>query len=338
MTSIAQQYAHIRSTVAVYTPGASLVAISGLERSVVLGRVLAKDSEYVEPDTARDTLILDEQGGIWDAVIHIELDSTSWLISQSRTDLADLVREAAADLDDVQVVDASGEQTAVAFEGPKAWKIAENLVDFEISSLVLHGVTAVDLPGDSGESGVLTRIGTTGEYGYLLLAPTSADPFGSVLKHAEELGGGTVEDQALARARAEVRHPQVSEQAAGLTVREANLEWLVSWGREDEFRGSAALAASSAPERGLITLRAEAGQLPAAGAAILAGDVQVGEVRVVFPSAPDAGELALGLLAKPFDVPGLELHTTAADGSAVTLTTVSSPVVVPQSWTERIGA
>ncbi|GAA1146808.1 aminomethyltransferase [Kitasatospora gansuensis] len=338
MAGITQHYDHIRTTVGVYTPGAGLVAVSGLERGVVLGRVLAKDSEYVEPDTARDTLILDEQGGIWDAVIHIELDDTSWLISQSRTDLAELLREAAADLDDVQVIDATGEQAAVAFEGPKAWKIAENLVDFEVSSLVLHGVTAVDLPGADGESGILTRIGTTGEYGYLLLAPVGADPLGTVLTQAQALAGGAVDEPALSRARAEVRHPQVAGQTIGLTVREANLEWLVSWNREDEFRGSAALAEAPAPERGLITLTAPAGSAPAVGSAILAGDRQVGEVRAVFPSAEGAIELALGLLAKPFDVPGLALLGTDEAGTPVTLTTVSSPVVVPQSWTERIGA
>ncbi|WP_035800595.1 hypothetical protein [Kitasatospora mediocidica] len=339
MTGTAQHYDRIRATVGVYTPGSSLVAVSGLERGVVLGRILAKDSEYVEPDTARDTLILDEQGGIWDAVIHIELDNTSWLIAQSRTDLAELLREAAADLEDVEVVDAAEEQSAVAFEGPKAWRIAANLVDFEISSLVLHGVTAVDLPGaEGGESGVLARIGTTGEYGYLLLAPAGADPLATVLRQAEALDGGEVDPAALARARAEVRHPQIAEQTAGLTVREANLEWLVSWNREDEFRGGAALLEAPAPERGLVTVSAPAGSAPAAGAAVLAGEVAVGEIRTVFPSAPGADELALALLAKPFDVPGLELHSTAADGSAVTLSTVASPVVVPQSWTERIGA
>ncbi len=338
MSSLAQHYDRIRSTVAVYTPGSSLVAVSGLERGVVLGRVLAKDSEFVEPDTARDTLILQEDGSIWDAVIHIELDDTSWLIAQSRTDLAELLREAAADLEDVEVVDASAEQSAVAFEGPKAWRIAASLVDFEISSLVLHGVTAVDLPNAGGESGVLTRIGTTGEYGYLLLAPSSANALDTVLRQAEELGGGAVDEAALTRARAEVRHPQTAGQTLGLTVREANLEWLVSWSREDEFRGGEALLAAPAPERGLITLAAPAGSLPAAGSRILAGEVPVGEVRAVFPSAEGADELALGLLDKPFDVPGLALTGTTADGSAVTLTTVSSPVVVPQSWTERIGA
>ncbi|GAA1250796.1 glycine cleavage system aminomethyltransferase GcvT [Kitasatospora nipponensis] len=338
MTSIAQHYDRIRATVGVYTPGAALVAVSGLERGVVLGRVLAKDSEYVEPDTARDTLILDEDGGVWDAVIHIELDNTSWLIAQTRTDLADLLRAAAQDLEDVEVLDAAGEQLAVAFEGPKAWRIAENLVDFEISSLVLHGVTAIDLPGADGESGVLTRIGTTGEYGYLLLAPAGADPLATVLRQAEELGGGLVDEAALARTRAEVRHPQLGDHTAGLTVREADLEWLVSWNREDEFRGGEALQAAADPERGLITLSAPAGAVLVEGAAILAGDTEVGRLRALFPSTQGAVELALGLLAKPFDVPGLELRTEAADGTAVTLTTVSSPVVVPLSWTERIGA
>jgi len=339
-TAIAQQYGHVRRIVGVYAPGASLVALTGLERGVVLGQVLAKDSEYVEPNTARDTLILEKDGSVWDAVIHVELDDTSWLIAQSRTGLAELLRETAEaqGLDDVRVADAAAEQEAVAFEGPKAWKIAEKLVDFEISSLVLHGVTVVELPGSADEVGVLARIGTTGEYGYLLIAPHAAGVSAWVSEQAGALGGGAVDGEALARARAEVRHPQIPQYSHGLSVREAGLEWLVSWNREDEFRGGGALAELPDPERGLIHLTGPAGAVPGVGAAILAGDQTVGEVRVVFPSAGNADELVLGLLHKPFDVPGLDLTTATVDGGQTTLRTVAAPYVVPLSWSERIGA
>jgi aminomethyltransferase len=337
-TTTARQYHNLRRTVGVYAPGAGLVAVTGLERGVVLGRVLARDSEYVEPNTARDTLVLNEDGTVWDAVIHIELDDTSWLISQSRTDLASLLRGAAEGLDDVAVADAGGEQEAVAFEGPKAWRIAEKLVDFEVSSLVLHGVAVVEPPAASGEVGVLARIGTTGEYGYVLVAPRSADAPGWVLEQAGALGGGAVAPEALSRARAEVRHPQIPVYSKGLSVREAGMEWLVSWNREDEFRGGTALVQTPEPERGLIHLTGAAGSAPVAGAAIYAGDQTVGTVREVFPAAGTADELVLGLLTKPFDIPGLTLRAAGADGSEVELRTVAAPFVVPQSWSERIGA
>ncbi len=331
----ARQYAHLRRTVGVYPPAAGLITLTGLERGLVLGRILARESEYVEPNTARDSLVLDEDGGVWDAVVHIELDDAAWLLSQSRADLADLVRAAADDLDEATADDAGAEYDAVAFEGPKAWRIAAQLVDFEVSSLVLHGATVVDPPG--GGAGVLARIGSTGEFGYVLIAPRSAGCAAWVLEQAEALGGGAVEAAVLARARAEARHPQIPGYARGLTVREAGLEWLISWNREDEFRGAAALAAVPDPERGLIHLTAPAGTAPAVGTALHAGRVAVGEVREVFAAVGTADELALGLLAKPFDVPGLTLRGTGPDGAAVELRTVSAPVVVPLSWSERIG-
>ncbi|NUR60186.1 MAG: hypothetical protein HOV87_16215 [Catenulispora sp.] len=352
-TTVAQQYAHLRRTVGVYAPAAGLVSVTGLERGLVLGRILARESEYVEPNTARDSLILDPDGGVWDAVVHIELDDASWLVSQSRSDLADLVRTAAQDLDEVAVFDAGeageageagdaldpdaagGAYTAVAFEGPAAWRIAALLVDFEVSSLVLHGATAVELA--AGGAGVLARIGSTGEFGYLLIAPRSAGAADWVLEQAAALGGGAVQAPALARVRAEARHPQIPAYSRGLTVREAGLEWLVGWNREDEFRGAAALAGLPDPEQGLIHLTAPSGTAPAVGTAVHAGGQVVGAVREVFATVDTADDLVLGLLAKPFDVPGLTLRGTGPDGAAVALRTVSAPVVVPLSWSERIG-
>ncbi|MEY9926775.1 glycine cleavage system aminomethyltransferase T [Catenulispora sp. GP43] len=340
--AVARHYDHLRRTVGVYAPAAGLVSLTGLERGLVLSRLLARESEYVEPNTARDSLVLDADGGVWDAVVHIELDDTGWLLSQSRADLADLVRAVAADLDEAEVADAAAEYEAVAFEGPKAWRIAAQLVDFEVSSLVLHGAAVVAPAGGgsggNGGNGVLARIGSTGEFGYVLLAPVASGSAAWVLEQAEALGGGAVGAEALARVRAEARHPQVPVYSEGLTVREAGLEWLVSWNREDDFRGAAALSADPEPERGLIHLTAPAGTAPAAGTALYAGEVAVGAVREVFATVDAADDLALGLLDKPFDVPGLTLRGTGPDGAAVKLRTVSAPVVVPLSWSERIGA
>ncbi|MBZ4319779.1 aminomethyl transferase family protein [Streptomyces huiliensis] len=341
--TVAEQYAHLRTTVGVYTPGtpgAGLVALGGLERGEVLSRALARDSEYVEPDTARESLILDEDASVWDAVTHIELDDTSWLLAHSRDGLAGLLEKTVADagVQDVEITDAAADHVAIAFEGPKSWRIAADLLDFEISSLVLHGATTVTLPGDSGAEGVLARIGTTGEYGYLLIAPAGSGAAEWVAARAAELDGGPAGAEALLRARTEVRHPQIPAQSAGLTVREAGLEWLVSWGREDEFRGGEALAAAEEAGRGLITVLAEAGQAPEAGSPVEAGGRAVGTVHLVAPLAGTDQEIALALLDKPFDVPGLELTGRTADGTAVTLRTAASPVVIPQSWNERLGA
>ncbi|MFE0101583.1 hypothetical protein [Streptomyces sp. NPDC059009] len=359
----AEQYALLRTSVGWCTPYASLVRIEGMERADVLARLLARDSAYVEPDTVRDSLVLEEDGAIRDVVTHIELDESSWLFSPSRPDLAELVRETVRECgvaEAVTVTDAAEDHAAVAFEGPASWRIAERLLDEEISGLVLHGVGHVRLDGTDC---VMARTGTTGEYGYLLIAPRPADAAAWVAEQARSLGGGRVDADALARARGEVRHPVLPELTEGLSVREAGLEWLVSWGREDPFRGAAALASCDRRARGLTPVLLAASEqgpapapapapasapAPAPGTAVYAGDRRVGEVRWCAPAvgapvvdAPAGGgpaasggpALAFAVLDAPFDVPGLDL---VADGGTP-VRTVSSPVVVPTSWSERLG-
>ncbi|MFG2888261.1 hypothetical protein [Streptomyces sp. NPDC048248] len=332
----------LRESVGHYSPGPStsgaLVEIGGLERSTLLQQALARDSSFVEPDTARDSLLLNEDGSIWDVVTHIELADRCLLLSPARAGLARLLETVAAGagITDVEITDLSRTHSAIAFEGPRSWRIAQELVPYEISSLVLHGAVTVELPDAGGADGVLARIGSTGEYGYLLVFPQEAGSAVWVAERARALGGGSVGPEGLDRARAEVRHPQLSC-AEGLSVREAGFEWLVDWEREDDFCGAAALRSAGAPRRGLVLLTAPAGDRPATGSALLAAGERVGTVHRVAPSPGSATELAYGLLDKPFDVPGVPLEGTTADGRTVDLLTVSSPAVLPRSWSERIG-
>ena len=332
----------LRETVGHYSPGpvapGALVDIGGLERSPLLQQALARDSSFVEPDTARDSLLLNDDGSVWDVVTHIELDDRSLLLSHARPGLARLLESVAAEagLTDVEITDLSRTHAAIAFEGPRSWHIAQDIVPYEISSLVLHGAVTVALPDAGGVDGVLARIGSTGEYGYLLVFPQEAGSAAWVAERARALGGGSVGPEALDRARAEVRHPQLGC-AEGLSVREAGFAWLVDWEREDDFRGAAALRSAGAPRRGLVLLTAPAGDRPAAGSALRAAGERVGTVHRVAPAPGAATELAYGLLDKPFDVPGVPLEGTGADGRTVGLVTVSSPAVLPRSWSERIG-
>ncbi|MFI9650049.1 aminomethyl transferase family protein [Streptomyces sp. NPDC052040] len=331
-TSVAEQYAALRTSVGWCTPYTSLVRLTGMERARILARLLARDSEFVEPDTVRDSLVLNEDGSIHDVVTHIELDDASWLLSQSRADLAETVEETAGTCgvtDAVTVTDASGDHVAIAFEGPASWRVAEHLVDEEISGLVLHGVTHARL---ADTDCLVARTGTTGEYGYVLIAPRPADAPAWVDEQAARFAGGRVEDTALSRARAEVRHPVLPDLTAGLSVREAGLEWLASWSRADDFRGARALASTTDPEHGLTLVVAAGGPAPEPGTALFAGECRVGEIRW---AAPEVGgpALAYALLDVPFAVPGLDLTTET--GGAVR--TTASPIVVPTSWSVRLG-
>jgi glycine cleavage system aminomethyltransferase T len=332
MNYVAEQYAALREGTGYYPVAASLVKLTGLERGELLRLVLARDSQYAEPGSARESLILDDTAAVWDVVTHIEQDETSWLISQSRTDLPGLLASIAerGGLAEVEIIDAAPGWIAIAFEGPRAWELAAQLVDSDVSSLVLHGATGVTLPGtDAG--GVLARIGSTGEYGYLLLAPAE---FGAGAwaraQSAREVGA-----QALRRARTEVRHPQIPAQSHGLTVREADLEWLVDWNREDEFLGSRALKGLPPPARGLIAVSADRNL--AQGARVEAGGRPIGTIQLIAPLDGADHQLALALVDKPFDVPGLTLASLDEAGRETAALTLASPTVSPRSWTGELG-
>ncbi|GAA2925177.1 glycine cleavage system aminomethyltransferase GcvT [Streptomyces thioluteus] len=331
MTTVDTDYRMLRTTVGVYERTDALLELTGLERAELLARVLARDTQYVEPLTVSDSLVLTEEGLPQDIVGHLELDESTWLLAGDPR-LADVLRAeaVAAGIADVTVTDRTGAYEAVAFEGPLAWRIAARLTDFEVSSLVLGGVCEVQAPTGSAPA-LLARTGTTGEYGYVLLAPAGLGIRAWAEEAAAELDGGPVGAAALERARLEVRHPWVSACDAGLSAREAGVQWLMTAGREEPFRGGEALAALPAPRRGTVLLASD-GPL-AEGANVFAGGEKVG--TVLFTTAAPQGEqqLSMGLLDQPFAVPGLEL--TAGSGDAVR--TVSSPAVVPVSWSRRIG-
>ncbi|MBH1937199.1 aminomethyltransferase family protein [Streptomyces sp. AV19] len=326
--TIDTDYRMLRTTVGVYERTDALLELTGLERAELLSRVLARDTQYVEPLTVSDSLVLTEEGLPQDIVGHIELDEATWLLAGDAR-LADVLRKEAADagLAEATVTDRTGAYEAVAFEGPLAWRMAARLTDFEVSSLVLGGVCEVQAPTGDAQA-LLARTGTTGEYGYVLLAPAGLGVRAWAEEAAAGLGGGPVGPAALERARLEVRHPWVPGE--GLTAREAGVQWLMTAGREEPFRGGEALVSLPSPRRGTVLLASE--QPLTEGAEVFAGDAKVGTVLFTTAAPEGAGQLAMGLLDQPFAVPGLEL---AAGAAAVR--TVSSPAVVPVSWSRRIG-
>jgi len=334
----AADYQRLRTTIGVYRRSRGLIRLAGLERGELVRFLMARDTEYTEPLTCMDSLVLNEDGTPLDLVTLFEMDNESWLAADSLAgaELAGLAEAATSDLElsDITVTDVSDTHEIVAFEGPESWRVAATLIDFDIAGLVLNAVTEVTLPG--GEQALLARTGSTGEYGYVIVAERAADAHATVMEHAKEHGGGSVGEFALVRAQAEVRHPCLPSQAEGLAVREAGLEWLVGLTRTDGFRGGEALADAEDPSYGLVAAVAETDGL-CRGDLVRTEQESVGHVQVVLPNADTGDTLALLALARPFDVPGLVLIADGADEATVMLHTVSSPSVIPQSWTKGLG-
>ncbi|HEV2635887.1 MAG TPA: hypothetical protein VGX23_12110 [Actinocrinis sp.] len=334
-----EDYTVVRTAIGVYPITAPLVRIGGDERAELLDRFLAKSAEFVEPDSVREVLSLNADGSPFAVLLHFEIGEESWLLPRTPV-TAEQLREYLEAQDvpaDVTVKVEPEGWGATAFEGPQAWSAAAEFVDFDISGVTLHSVTESTLAADSAALAYLARVGTTGEYGYLLISNSPEAAHEAVVAAVEARGGAQVGPEGLARVQAEAGMGLYQGGFAGLSVNEADLAWMIDWNRIGEFHGSDELDKPTAETARLTALAAPAGSAFTAGAPVQAGDVQVGTVLWQSPSANPDEELVFALLDAPFWVPGLELAAEDADGSPRPLRTVTLPRVIARSLTVKIS-
>ncbi|MEV0966199.1 MULTISPECIES: aminomethyltransferase family protein [unclassified Streptomyces] len=339
LRTLADDYATVRTSVGAYRIDAPLVRLRGDDRLSFLDGLLAKSADFVEPDTVREALALRDDGTPFAILLHCEVGEESWLLPRTRITAGEL----RAHLDGLEVppgvtVETEPEGWGVtAFEGPAAWAVAAAFVDFDISGLPLHAVTEAAVPGAPAAVAHLARVGTTGEYGYLLISDTPEATHRAVLAAVREQGGHPVGREGLDRVRAEAGMALCATGFLGLTVDRADLSWMVDWDRLGEFRGSGGLARPAADGPRLTALTASPGSRFAAGAEVTAAGQAVGTVLWQAPSANGDEELVLALLDAPFWVPGLDLAAEDEQASRRPLSTVTLPRVVARSLTTRIS-
>ncbi|MDR1807947.1 MAG: hypothetical protein LBR33_08575 [Propionibacteriaceae bacterium] len=328
----AQAYEAIRHSVAVYRRGQKFVEVEGSQRGELLSHVLAKSSEYVQSGSSLETLCLDDDGRPIDLVLAVVDEDKTLLVTDVEDGAVAHLAEAAEELglDDVTITPLDG-WVAVAVEGPKCWRIVENLIEDDLASMALNERRPATSP--LGAPGLLVRTGWTAEFCYLWLGQAPAEEtLASFVARAEGEGGGACTPDALLRAKLEVNSPVFPQLYEGLTLREAGHEWLDGVGRDDDYRGRNE-DTDTPRQRGLIAVRAYGQDIPPAGTPVEAGGTPVGSIFLAAPACGQPDGYALALLDVPFEVPGLEL---TAGGVAVK--TISRPAVDPESWGERIGS
>ncbi|MEV3932942.1 MULTISPECIES: aminomethyltransferase family protein [unclassified Streptomyces] len=334
-----EDYATLRTTAGAYRVTAPLVRITGDERIALLDQFLAKSGEFVDPDTVREALALNTDGSPFAVLLHFEIGDEAWLLPRTPV-TEDELRGYLAALDvpeGVTVETAPEGWGATAFEGPTAWSAAARFVDFDISGLTLHGVAEAALAGDPAALAHLARVGTTGEYGYLLLSNAPERAYGAVLAAVVELGGAEVGPEGLARVQAEAGLGGYATGFAGLAVDEADLAWMVDWSRIGDFRGSENLVRPTTGSARLTVLAAPADSGFAVGTQVSAAGRAVGTLLAQAPSANPEEELVLALLDAPFWATGLELSAPDEQGAERPLRTVTLPRVIARSLTTRIS-
>ncbi|KXO89955.1 hypothetical protein AXK56_07345 [Tsukamurella pulmonis] len=339
-------YRALRDGAGVYRrPDHGVVVLTGDDRLHVLDRVLSKGSDFTDPDTAREAVIVTADGAPLALVLHVELDDASVLLALTPLDagaLAARVREIATgtpDAGDTAVTEPA--LAGIAVEGPAAWRVAAEFLDFDVSGLVLGAVERAahaELPAAGFEPRIV-RTGTTGEYGYLLLVDAASADAVHELVHrlAAPHGGAPVATDELWRAQAEVASPLYGTGFDGLSTAEADVSWLIDFARIGAFDGSDAIAAPPEPGRRLTPLLLGASARVRGGEAVTAGDAGDRVGTLVAASIPvDGNRIAYAVIEDPFHAPGLAL---AVDGEAGSLpaATVALPLLVTRSTTERIG-
>lgn len=332
-------YTALRTTVGAYRISAPLVRITGAERFTFLDALLSRSSAFVEPNTVREALSLRPDGSAFAIWLHLEIDDESWLLPRTPVTAEDVRTHLdALDLPEGVTVETEPEGWgATALEGPQTWSAVARFIEFDISGLTLHAVTEAALPGTPDALAHLARVGTTGEYGYLLLSNAPQEAHEAVCAAAREQGGTETGPSALARVQAEAGMGVYSSGFAGLSVSQADLAWMIDWNRLGEFNGSQDLVKPSTSTGRLTALLAPAGSKFISGTEVKAAGRPVGSVIWQAPSANPDEELLLALLGSPFWVPGLALSAEGRESADLALRTVSMPCVIARSNSTRIS-
>lgn len=326
-------YRTLRDSVGVYSPAGPLIHVTGEDRFDFLDAFLSRSAEYVDVETTRECLALSEDGTPFAIFLHLEREDETWLLPRTSVTADEVASYLSRFITgDVAIEVAPDGWGAVAFEGPSAWRVAAELVDFDIAGLVLHSITDVEVPGHAGKgTPFLARVGTTGEYGYLLVSDDVAVAREIVFSHVEEFGGAEVSQEGLARVQAEAGMPYYAMGVRSLDVNTADLSWLLDWNRLGEFHGSESLVAPVRDQRKLAPVVAEAGISIEDGETVRVGSEGVGTIFYRTPPANPEEELYFAVIDAPYGVPTLTLSASAP------VRTVSLPRVVARSTVEKMG-
>ncbi|MFH5879176.1 hypothetical protein [Arthrobacter sp. NA-172] len=332
MLNTADSYTALRTTAGVYHRAGEVMRLTGLHRGRLLTWMLAKQSEFAEPGTVLESLVLDDEGAVDGVALVVFDDESIIVVSDCATPLLHVATSA---IDALQLVDTHAQQEedfgyAIAVEGPVSWKVGDGLTDEDMSEILLNEWRRGSL---DGKECILIRIGTTAEYGYVVLTSSAAGPSSmkELTARAREVDGGEIDPLVLRRAQAEVNHPVLPVQALGLSIFEAGIQWMATPNRDDEYRGRNAIRLLP-PTRRIVAASTAGEDFPLEGQEVTDEGTPIGVVKVSTPRAGQDTGFGLLLLDIPYCVPGL---TLTAGGQ--TVRTLARPAVDPVSWTQQIG-
>jgi aminomethyltransferase len=281
------------------------VRVSGLEAWAVLQSTLTNDLNKIAPGRAQYTHLLDEtDGSVLDDII-------VWWIAAESFDVMPNASNTARVRSAVGGSDVTAERAVLAIQGPHARERLA-VVSEQAAAVGRFRVTGFAW---LGYECVAAGTGYTGEDGVECRVPADAAPaFWETLLATgiEPAGLGARDTLRLESALPLHGH----ELGPGITPLQAGLEWVVSWGKPEGFRGKAALEREkkAGVSRRLAGIATEGRQPPRGGATVTiegrpAGEVTSGNFSPVLghgialaflpPSVGEGTEVQIELRGKP---------------------------------------
>ena len=320
MKDLEDQIRAIRTSVAVHRPAFAQVVVRG-EAAYEAVDALSPRDLFVRTGQILHSLVLTEDGRVH-ADLHVCPEEGGLLLFADGIDASTLqaLLQQHAPGPEFTVEDGSTTHALIALEGPYAWELRRPCAAPKLVTLGYMQRSSVY----SREGITCFRVGTTGEYGYVLRVPhAGVEGFTADLDALAprfdlvEVGSAALDRCALENGFFCPRHRGVS----GLTPLELQLQWRVTYDRS--YRGSAALLATRAREdlrRVVWVLGRLEDPAPTPGGVIRREDVEVGVLLEGHHSGTLGCFVGLALLdrslAHPwidglFTAEGLELRTEA---------------------------
>lgn len=322
--SVEKEYEVLRSRAGLTDlASAALIEVHG-EATAFLQKVLARDVEYLRPERAMLSLLLDDDGRPLDLVTLSSMED-GYLVETSFGRGSETFKYLEAEAPPgVSVVDLKSSHSIIGVEGPYAWNAMGRLVGNELTALPYETIVETEM---EGEPVLFSRTGFTGEYGYKVIGTNEVvrRAWEHVQNEVPPVGFGALETAML-----EVRQPLLHREVGDDGVLECGFNWLVDFTKED-FRGRDAVMAAFEKGGWRRTVGFCADRVPGAGAEVRAGDVVVGHVVHAVESVSLGKAVGLARLNEDYAATTLEF-TVVDDGRSVTVLTISSPYVVPKSW------